>query len=407
VAGRQPRPLVLPCQHPGRSKCLAAPRASGMRDASDRLVPSHVSYEHPRPVGSRCVTREAPASSGRSPASRRAISLWRARTRCPQRTRGPVRRVRAEPLASLSLPVRCGRSRGRVVRTGCRDRGLCGRVNAVLPPTIRNAFHRSGALAPRRPFGRPAKASCEPRGLATPRPTVDAFGAGEPCGTPALDPRSRTSLPGRSRFSGSRRRPSTSATVTTRGHTRRARSNLARERRFHAAHVRHQRMPVASATPLRCRSGAPASPDPYATTCVRCVPLDVERGSRVEVCERSSARGRTTLRAALLGLPQHPSHRHGSSRILDLFRDLPHRPRIVSETASRKEARRTNRGAFAVPEPIRERRWLDRLGARPDRSPVTPPPQRHCSRVSHAFVATPERLPLTRQAREEARSTAP
>jgi len=98
----------------GRSKCLAAPRASGMRDASDRLVPSHVSYEYPRLVGSRCVTREAPASSGTSPASRRAKSLWRARTRCTQRTRGPVRRVRAEPLASLSLPVRCGRSRGRV-----------------------------------------------------------------------------------------------------------------------------------------------------------------------------------------------------------------------------------------------------------------------------------------------------
>jgi len=253
------------------------------------------------------------------------------------RTRCPVRRVRAEPLAFLSLPVRCGRSRVRVRRTGCRDRGLCGRVNAVLPPTIRNAFHRSGALAPRRPFGRPAKASCKPRGLATSRPTVDAFGAGEPCGTPAPDPRSRTSLPGRSRFSGSRRRPSTSATVTTHGHTRRARSNLARERRFHAAHARHQRLPGCVGHPAALPQPGAREPRPVRNDLRALRSTGVERGSRVEVCERSSARGRTTLRAALLGVPQHPSHRHDSTRTLDLFRDLPHRPRLVSETPSRKE----------------------------------------------------------------------
>jgi len=58
VAGRQPRSRNFPCQHPFRSKRLAAPRVNGMRDASDRLLPSHVSYEYPRFVGSRCVTRE-------------------------------------------------------------------------------------------------------------------------------------------------------------------------------------------------------------------------------------------------------------------------------------------------------------------------------------------------------------
>lgn len=133
-----------------------------------------------------------PAHSGSSPASRRANSLhWQLR-------RFPSGAGAYAPGAPDGQPR--SRPRGR-------------RVNAERRPTIRDAFHRSGALALRRPFGRPAKASCEPRGFATPRPTIDAFGAGEPCGTPALDPRSRTSLPARSRFSGSRRRPSTSATV--------------------------------------------------------------------------------------------------------------------------------------------------------------------------------------------------
>lgn len=360
-----------------------APRRFPMRHARDACVIGEIA----------CFTAGDIALAGTHAVS--ATDAWSDATRAG----------RAAGISVASRPVRTlTRPRG---RTGCRDRGLCGRVNAVLPPTIRNAFHRSGALAPRRPFGRPAKASCEPRGLATPRPTVDAFGAGEPCGTPALDPRSRTSLPRRSRFSGSRRRPSTSATVTTRGHTRRARSNLARERRFRAAHVRHQRMPVASATPLRCRSRAPASRDPYATTCVRCVPLDVERGSRVEVCEEVR---RAVERRCAPPFLAYPSTRVTGTARRELWICFA-TCRTGQDSSRRPPRERTVRRRIEVLSPCRNpyanAGGFDRLGARPDRSPVTPPPQRHCSRVSHAFVATPERLPLTRQAREEARSAAP
>jgi hypothetical protein len=245
---------------------------------------------------------------------------------------------------------------------------LCRRVNAVRRPTIRDAFHRSGAFALRRPFGRPAGASFEPRGFATPRPTIDAFGAGEPCGTPALDPRSRTSLPARSRFSGSRRRPSTSATVyDARAHPAsplepRAREALARR-------------PWPAPTDAGC-VGHPAAlpqrgarePRPARNGLRRCVPLGVEHGSRVEVCERkSSARSDDVARcnSRLTPAPGSPVRLVASlglvSRLCRTGRDSPQRP-PRERTGSLNESRCLRRAGTHT-----RTRGVALPGARPDR----------------------------------------
>jgi len=69
----------------------------------------------------------------------------------------PPRRVRSEPLTSLSPPSRGPRcSRSAIPRQGRLDRPQLARVTDAGRKTIRNAFHRASSLAPQRSLERPA-----------------------------------------------------------------------------------------------------------------------------------------------------------------------------------------------------------------------------------------------------------
>jgi hypothetical protein len=179
----EPPPRASACEQsalrpaPLRSICLAAPRASRRGDASDRLLPSHVFVRAPAPRWFPSASRaHARARFGGSPVitSGRFASAGRTSLPCGFIAVGvvfPSRCVSAEPLTPLSLlPDRARRSRGdapswkppRPTVGAPRDAGARG-------GTARGAFHRSRALAPRRPFGRPARASFRGCGLAAAR----------------------------------------------------------------------------------------------------------------------------------------------------------------------------------------------------------------------------------------------
>jgi len=166
-------------------------------------------------------------------------------------------------------------------------------------------------------------------------------------------------------------------------------SILARERGFRSAAHRHQPMPIALASAMRCRIGGPASHNLHATA--RRTPRStcVDRANRGP--KRSSKGERAFLndiaRALLVALraPGSPARfvtksgtLHGSS----------FRPRSTSDVAPRR-APPSGESRCLLPRrnPYATGGLLPR--ARPNRRPVTPPPQRHCSGAYAPLLPVP------------------
>jgi len=157
-----------------------SPTAPG-RDAPDQPLPAHVYVRETAPrsspgvdaPGSRRFTNGRPASEDRAGCAR--PSLWRLR-------RPSIAGTAARADDAFSRGGRARRRRDRVTDRAGR--------------TSRDAFHPARALAPRRPFGRPARTFHSDRGVAaTPRASRRLFTAERPCGPPRPGPRARVPLP--------------------------------------------------------------------------------------------------------------------------------------------------------------------------------------------------------------------
>jgi len=166
--------------------------------------------------------------------------------------------VRAEPLAPLSpLPRVSCRSRGLRTRESRRDRLQPYRVNGRVAVTIRDTFHLTRTVALRRPLERPASDFTGSHGLATAVPDLDAFSpAAHPCGYAiGPGPRPRAPLPsGVTLLWASASLADFCNLFLRRAGTPNEPSFLAREWSFHPATRRHQPMPVALASSMRCRT---------------------------------------------------------------------------------------------------------------------------------------------------------
>jgi hypothetical protein len=266
----QRRVADLPCG----SSCFTT------RDASDRLLPSHVFVRAPAPrrfpVAS---TAFAPAQSEISPVSRQCDSLrWAARSPWMVTAAGllfPPRCVRAGPLTSLSpLPRVSPRSRGVRTWESRRDRLQLTRVNGAsraddpgcLPsckdPSPRDALSSARLrTSPGSRFGHRMPGS---RRLFTPDCPCEHPGAGLPSTCPVANgSHASSSLGAACRLL----QPDTS-----RGHTLRAvdpRTRVELSPRYSPAPTDASCVGLRDALPHR----GPASRDLYAPTCVRCVPL--------------------------------------------------------------------------------------------------------------------------------------
>jgi len=151
--------------------------------------------------------------------------------------------------------------------------------------TIRDTFHLTRTFAPRRPLGRPAPDSPGASGLATAAPVVDTF---SPAGGPFRTLRSARLPSTRPVANGSHASLSLGVArrllqpVLRRAGTPYEPSILAREWSFRPAARRHQPMPVASASTMRCRTGglrATIRTRRLAPPCSTCVD-EAERGPK-------------------------------------------------------------------------------------------------------------------------------
>jgi hypothetical protein len=228
------------------------------------------------------------------------------------------------------------------------DRRRHARVNETCWMVIRSAFHRSRAFAPRRPFGRPARAWAGPavwpprcRSSTSFRPRRSAGDRRGP------GPRPRAPLPAGVTLLWTSTSLADFCNLIRRAGTPDERSILAREWGFRPAARRHQPMPVASAWTMRRRIAGLR-----AATCTRRLARVVlhlrGRGrSRAKASERRrAARRRTTLRVPSSWRFGHPGHRDDSSRGLEILvtprtgRDPPRMP------PREGRHRREDRGAF-------------------------------------------------------------
>lgn len=263
-------------------------------------------------------------------------------------------------------------------------------------------------LRPATPSRAPGSGLRRPRGLATAVPVVDAFSpARRPLGLRASQDRVHAPRCLReSRFFEPRRRSPTSATQTTRGHTRRA----------FDPRTRVGLSPRCSPAPTDAGCVGPTARrragDLRATTCSR-------RLARVAL--HSRGRGRSRAGA----LERRRAARARKSRACPP-RDAPG-TRVTDLDASRGlENRVTDRASLDPPRMHAPRRATPLGGsgclpprrnpyasgglllrARPDRSPFTPSPQRHCSGARAPLRLLAWRLPLTRKAPEAARPVEP
>jgi len=172
------------------------------RDASDRLLPSHVFVRAPAPrrfPGSSCAFAPAPRGDRLSHVS--AIRFGG-----PHVLRGfiaagllfPSRCVRAEPLVFLSPPPRpSSRSRGVLGRGSRRDRSQPARVNDAGRRYDPGHLPSDKDLRPATLSRAPGSGLSRSRGLATAAPVLDTFSpAAHPCGWRGRPgPRPRAPLP--------------------------------------------------------------------------------------------------------------------------------------------------------------------------------------------------------------------
>jgi hypothetical protein len=252
------------------------------RDASDRLLPSHVSVRAPAPrrfPWSSCAF--APAPRGNRLYHGSAIRFGGPHVlRCGFATVGllfPSWCVRTGPLMPLSpLPRVTSRSRGVRTRRSRRDRSQPARVNDAGLGNDPGHLPSDEDLCPATPSRAPGSglSRCERLGhrcsgrrhLFTSRRTLSDPPVGQ---APVHAPRCQRE----SRFSEPRCRSSISATCfATRGHTLRAidpRTRVELSLRCSPAPTDAGCVGLRDALPHR----GPASHDLHATACARCVPL--------------------------------------------------------------------------------------------------------------------------------------
>jgi hypothetical protein len=354
------------------------------RDASDRLLPSHVLRTSTRasPVPAAhvctageiaCLTSERFASVGRT-ASRWALSSPRdacVRTSGIPVAIGPVVKVADHP-----------------------GRPPPNSVNHASPIKVPDSFHRARAFAPQRPFGRPARAF----------PGSAAWPPRLRLSTP-LHPRRILADPPRARLPSTRpaangRRASLSLGVacrllqpeTTRGHTLRAfnpRTRAELSLRSPASKDAGLRWPL-SALPHR----RPASDDLHAPACARRVPL-----ARTRQIEGRGARAKANrallddVARALLVTPRAPGSPIWFAVSPGGARCSPDRPRSLLDVAPRRATPLKRTGVpSSAPESLRERRMAPPCAPEPGipsrrlRRGIARGCPRLCSHLCSAFL---------------------
>jgi len=253
------------------------------RDASDRLLPSHVYVRVPAP---RRFPLRQPLSRLRNRRDRlfhgsairfggpHVLPWGSPRRACCSRRDACVPNL-WHP-CRLSLVV-SPRSHGARTRRSRRDRlsahprERCEQGRRCEMPSV-----LQGSLAPQRPLERPAPdLPCDAAWPPRARFSTPFHPPERPCELPGgPGSRPRAPLPtGVALLGASAPLADFCNLNTTRGHTLSSRPILAREWGFRPATRRHQPMPVASASDGASPHRGPASHDPYAPTCVRRVPL--------------------------------------------------------------------------------------------------------------------------------------
>jgi hypothetical protein len=355
------------------SRLRTSTRASSVPAASTALAPAQLG-------GIACFTAVRFASVGST------FSLGSSRRACCSRRDACVPNLWHPCRASLvvaprSRGVRTRRSRRDRLTAHPRERCEQGR-RSEMPSVLQ------GSLDPRRPFERPAPdLPCDAAWPPRARFSTPFHPPERPCELPSgPGSRPRAPLPtGVALLGVSAPLADFCNLFTTRGHTLSSRPILAREWSFRPATRRHQPMPVASASAVRCRTGGLR-----ATTRTRRLACDAFRlrgrdEPRAEALEqRRSARSWTRLRVPFSWRFGHPGHRLDSTWRLEGLRASSHRPRPPSDAAPRR-ATPSKRSGCLPPHrnPYASGGLL--LRARLDRGPFTPPPQRHCSGARAPF----------------------
>lgn len=312
---------------------------------------------------------------------------------------------------SLSpLPRVSSRSRGVRTRRSRRDRRQPIRVNERAALTIRDTFHLTSSLAPRRPLERPAPDSPAPRLGHRGVPVVDTFSPA--CGSLRIPPTARP--------------PSTCPAANGchaslgLGIARRLLQPVLCDARAHPTSLRSSHASGAFAPLLagtnRCRLRRPrrcvaapgaCEPRPARLGFHRCVPLAWTRqiAGRSARAKASRALFDDVARALLVALRAPGSPVRFASRFGGPRGASP-RPRLPSDAAPRRATPSKESGCLLPRRnPYASGGWL--LRARLDRGSVTPPPWRHCSGARAPLSPFQRRLLLTRKAPEPARPTEP
>jgi hypothetical protein len=397
---RTPRPAPCPPESPCGSSFVTT------RDASDRLLPSHVprtsTRASPVPVASGCF--RISRTRGSSPDSRQCDSLrWAARDfrRDGRSLPASTRAIRTSgiPVASLpwtSLLAQRDTPTGSPRPFPARPRDRCGPEND--PGCLPSCKLR----CPATPSRAPGSGLPRGHGLATVIPAIAAsFTTAGPlagCRRWLRSPSTRPAANGRRASLD----PSAACRLlqpeTTRGHTLRAlvpRTRVGLSPRYSPAPTDAGCVGRTTALPRR----GPASRYPPHEGFHHRAPLARESRLRAGALERRrAARSWTISRVPFSWRSGHPGHRLGSDAKPGGLRPSPFRPRPSSDASPRRETPSRRPGCLLPREySYATGGWL--LRARPSRRPFTPPPWRHCS-GDESRLFSPPTVPssLTRKA---------
>jgi hypothetical protein len=379
----QRRVADLPCG----SSCATT------RDASDRLLPSHVLRTGTRAslaLDASCAC--APARSKTSPVSRQCDSLrWAARSPwirhgglvVPVVTR--ANRPSGAPVASPSRVIPLARG---ATRRSRRDRRHPARVNDAGCFDDPGHLPSDELLRPATPSRAPGSGLPRTRGLATAVSGCRHLFTSLWILADTTDGQAPVHVPRcqrESRFSGPRHRSPTSATCfcDARAHPTSLRSS----------HASGAFAPLLAGTnrcrlrwPPRCIAAPRAcEPRPARLGFHRCVPLAWTRQivGRSARAKASRALFDDVARALLVALRAPGSPVRLASRFGEPRGASP-RPRSHSDAAPRRATPSKGSGCLLPRRnPYASGGWL--LRARLDRGPVTPPPWRHCSGARTPF----------------------
>jgi hypothetical protein len=388
---------------------LAAGRPVGTRDASDRLLPSHLFIRVPAPRGFPTRHARCACAIGETACFHGSAARFGGRRAPAAGVVFPLRCARAVPLTSLSLPAPCTSARTLLYRVGCRGHPLRERVNVDAldggpeTPSIGGRPSPCDALSSVRLRPCDDVAAGLPRcRLSTPS-TLAHLTMGRSSDPRSHEPRCRRGCA--SLDLGAARRflqPN-----TTRGHTQRALDPRARVELLApllAGTNRCRLRWLPDASPHR----EPASHDLLAAACARSAPLAWTGQIMGRRTRERQARCWTNVARALLEALRAPGS--PSAVRCEAWRAPPRIAQVEThpvDAASRKDAASGEVEVLsAVPEPVREQRGFP-VSCAPGPEP------RHAASAeallggSRACLTMAARLTLTRQAPAVARPAGP